>query len=150
MKEHLKIVSEKKIVYADPATGQVFDEETQTTKVVVGDSGEFIMLFVAIEAKLNDLSLSEERVFRHCCLQCNKKNEITFTRPTIERFSKESGLAEQTIRNCVSNLTKKKMLLTLHKGGGVYIVNPRYLCKQKLSEHKKLMRYVLDIVCPDC
>ena len=149
MKPHLKAVQTTNNIIVDSETGEELEESTTTRTIVAGDIGEFYTTYIALEARLNNLSLSEERVFRYCCMNCGRKNEITFTKPIIERFSKEGSLAEQTIRNCVSNLAKKNLLITIGKGGGVYIVNPRFINKQRISEHRKLLKYVLELVGPE-
>lgn len=147
MKEKLKTVGASHSVIVED--GVIVEETFQEDKVIVGDSGEFFLLYVSVQAKLKELSLSEERLFRYCCMECDKNNWINLSKDLREVCAVETGLAEQTIKNALSTLVKKCLLIKRSERGGNYMVNPRYLTKQGTKARKKLLKFVLEEN-PDC
>jgi hypothetical protein len=147
MKEKLKTVGTSHSMIVED--GVIVEESFQEDKVIVGDSGEFFLLYVSVHAKLKELSLSEERLFRYCCMECDRNNWINLSKDLRDVCIRETGLAAQTIKNALSTLVKKCLLIKRSERGGNYMVNPRYLTKQGTKARKKLLKFVLEEN-PDC
>ena len=147
MEERLKVSETSHSIILED--GKLVEESFHEDKVIVGNSGEFFLLYVSVQAKLNELSLSEERLFRYCCMGCDKDNWINLSKDLREMCVKSTGLAEQTIKNGLSNLVKKHLLIKKSERGGNYMLNPRYLTKQGTKARKKLLKFVLE-ECPNC
>ena len=147
MKEKLKTVGTSHSMIVED--GVIVEESFQEDKVVVGDSGEFFLLYVSVHAKLKELSLSEERLFRYCCMECDRNNWINLSKDLRDICIRETGLAAQTIKNALSTLVRKSLLIKRSERGGNYMVNPRYLTKQGTKARKKLLKFVLEEN-PDC
>jgi len=142
MKEKLKTVGTSHSMIVED--GVIVEESFQEDKVVVGDSGEFFLLYVSVHAKLKELSLSEERLFRYCCMECDRNNWINLSKDLRDICIRETGLAAQTIKNALSTLVRKSLLIKRSERGGNYMVNPRYLTKQGTKARKKLLKFVLE------
>lgn len=147
MKEKLKTVGTSHSMIVED--GVIVEESFQEDKVIVGDSGEFFLLYVSVHAKLKELSLSEERLFRYCCMECDRNNWINLSKDLRDICIRETGLATQTIKNALSTLVRKSLLIKRSERGGNYMVNPRYLTKQGTKARKKLLKFVLEEN-PDC
>lgn len=142
MKEKLKTVNTSHTAIIEE--GVLVENTYQEDKIVVGDSGEFFLLYVSVHAKLKELSFSEEILFRYCCMECDRNNYINLANDLRKVCVKESGLAEQTIKNALTILVKKNLLLKRSERGGNYMVNPRYLTKQGTKSRKQLLKFVLE------
>lgn len=79
---------------------------------------------VEVASVLNKLSLTEERLFIRCCVYCNYDKIINLSKDYREFSKWEFGLAEQTLRNCITNLVKEGLLIRVAKG--VYQVDVRW------------------------
>jgi predicted ferric reductase len=142
MKEKLKTVGVFQNTVVEDST--LVESSYEEDKVVVGSSGEFFLYYVAVHAKLKELSPSEAVLFTYCCMECDRNNWINLSKDLREICSKESGLAIQTIKNSLAVLVKKDLLLKKSERGGNYMVNPRYLTKQGTKARKKLLKFVLE------
>lgn len=142
MKEKLKTVGVAHTAIIEE--GKLVEDTYQEDKIIVGDSGEFFLYYVAVHAKLKELSPSEAVLFTYCCMECDRNNWINLSKDLREICAKESGLAIQTIKNSLAVLVKKDLLLKKSERGGTYMVNPRYLTKQGTKARKKMLKFVIE------
>lgn len=70
-------------------------------------------------------------------------NMITYNGVFKDQVMKRTGLKEGTIKNSLSNLVKKEMLLK-DKNKGVYYLNPKYFFKGKLGDRTKLIKRTIE------
>ena len=67
-------------------------------------------------------------------------NYVSLSSLLFEKIQESTGLKPQSIRNTISTLSKKKILLKDEKRRGIYYLNPRFFWKGKLSENARNMQ----------
>jgi hypothetical protein len=151
----MKLVTTKtdKVVnnYFDNTTGELIDVdiEQKEQSIIVDDEPNFAMIYTKIIGLIDGLDNTSIKVLMWGILNCNyNTNIVSFTKPMCEMIGQEYNLKYGSIKNAISKLATKQVLIAM--GSGMYRINPRYAWKGGSSERKKTMKYVLTIECPTC
>lgn len=146
MKEK-KVYTEKvKNNYIDTATGEVISTDVQVKhhKVVVPTKEAFAFQYAAIIGELKELSGRDIKVLTYCAINASTEtNELHLTSTVLGRIAEEFGSTVPSIRNSVSALAKKQILIPIK--GGSYAVNPKYYWKGTINGRSKVLKYVLTL-----
>lgn len=131
--------------------GEIITAEQTIIKKV--DAEEFCQVYLKDSIDFSELTGSEYRVLIQCWLfsayyKDDKTellgNMITYNGVFKEAVIQRTGLKEGTIKNCMSSLVKKNMLIKADNAKGVYYLNPKYFFKGKLGERTKLIKKVIE------
>jgi len=151
----MKLVTKRKETvqnnYFDQETGELIDVaiEKKEHTIVVDDEPAFAMVYTKIIGLIDGLDNTSIKVLMWGILNCNyNTNIVSFTKPMCDMIGEEYNLKYGSIKNAISKLSTRKVLLPM--GSGMYRINPRYAWKGGSSERKKTMQYVLTIECPGC
>lgn len=150
---HLKTVGTTAIQnnFIDPETGEYLDQEMHVKqhKILVNDEFEFYMVSLQAIGITHKLDLVSQNVLAYALTHCQfNTNLISLTKPCLEDMEKYLNYKVQTLRDAICRLKKAKVIIG--RGSGIYRVNPIYFWKGKTSEHKKTIKYVLEVECPEC
>jgi hypothetical protein len=148
MKPYLKNVKTETVSFVDTSTGELIENQVKKTNVVVQSREEFVQLYTSIEAKLLELTLSEERVLFYCILHCDKENLIRLSPYDKNIIEEKWNLASSTIANALTKLKSLKILIPL--GRSTFRINPVYAWKGTSNDRTQMLRRVLEIECPNC
>lgn len=76
----------------------------------------------------------------------NKGNCVFISKMLIADIQNVTTLKEQTIRNIISSLSKKKLLIKDTRFRGTYYLNPIYFFKGPLKERPKTTNFILSYI----
>jgi len=62
----------------------------------------------------------------------------------MERIEKDLCISRQTIRNCICNMSKSKILVKDKKHRATYYLNPKYFFKGRLEDLPKIRKVMLE------
>lgn len=71
-------------------------------------------------------------------------NMISLNKTLLNKISYETSIQEQSIRNMISSLKKKNLLLTKDGERGVYYLNPVYFFKGALTDRVKCYKKTIE------
>lgn len=148
MKEYIK---KETIINNHIVDGEFIEQDVETKKhVVVVDSAESMAYITStLIGVLDEISGVEMKVIAYCAINSEfNTNLVNLTKPACEIMSNKISLKYQTIKNAISSLKKKNILVSL--GSGTYRVNPRYSWRGTKTDRKKTMKYILEVECPNC
>jgi hypothetical protein len=148
MKPYLKNVKTVTNSFIDTSTGELIEKEEKRTNVVVQSREEFVQVYTSIEAKLLELSLSEERVLFYCILHCDRENLIRISSYDKKQMQDKWKIANSTIANALTTLKRLKILIPLERGA--FRINPTYAWKGTSNDRTTMLKRVLEIECPQC
>lgn len=148
MSKYLRNGHTHEIVTVDSDTGELIDVEIKTEKYVLENREEFIQLYSSIHSKLNELDRSSSKLFNYCLFNCDRENIVHMSGFTKNKISESTGMALSTINNGMVGLVKKKLLTKI--GRATYRVNPIYAWKDSTASRSKMIKYVLEVECPNC
>jgi len=137
--------------YFDQETGELVDVSVEQKEhtIVVDDEPSFAMVYTKLIGLIDGLDNTSIKILMWGILNCNyNTNIVSFTKPMCDMIGEEYSLKYGSIKNAISKLSTRKVLLPM--GSGMYRINPRYAWKGGSSERKKTMQYVLTIECPGC
>lgn len=148
MKPYLKNVKTETHSFVDSTTGELIENQIKKTNVVVQSREEFVQVYTSIEAKLLELSLSEERVLFYCILHCDRENLIKISSYDKKQMQDKWKIASSTIANALTTLKRLKILIPLERGA--FRINPTYAWKGNSIDRTMMLKRVLEIECPNC
>lgn len=148
MKPYLKNVKTETVSFIDTSTGELIENQVKKTNVVVQSREEFVQLYISIEAKLLELTPSEERVLFYCILHCDRENLIRLSSYDKKIIEDKWKIAPSTIANALSRLKALKILIPLERA--TFRINPTYAWKGSSNDRTQMLRRVLEIECPNC
>lgn len=150
----MKVITKKETVlnrHWDLETNELVSEEIEVKKhKLVVDSKES-MAFISsyILGLFHDLDGTELKLITYCAVNAEyNSNTVNLTRPMCGIIEEKLGIGYQTIKNTITKLKKKNILIPM--GSGTYRVNPKYSWKGTSDERRKVMQYVLEVECPNC
>lgn len=130
--------------------GELISAEQTIVKKV--NAEEFCQIYLRDSEDFSTLTGSEYRVLVQCWLFSTyykdektdmPGNMITYNGVFKDQVMNRTGLKEGTIKNSLSSLVKKEMLIK-DKNKGVYYLNPKYFFKGKLGDRTKLVKRVIE------
>ena len=148
MQTYLKTVYSESNTTIDSESGEVLDVQVKEKKILVETREEFIQVYTSIEAKIINMSLSEERVWMYTLLHCDKQNIIRITTYDKKIIDEKWGLSPSTVANSITKLAELGLLIRLERA--TYRVNPRYAWKGNSHDRGMMLTHVLTIECPHC
>jgi hypothetical protein len=148
MKAHLKTVYTEAQTTIDSETGEVIDVTTKEVKVLTDTREEFLQFYISLEAKIIEMSLSEERLLMYCIIHCDRNNVINIGSYAKKEINNKYKIASSTIANGLSQLMSKGVIVRV--GRGAYKINPRYVWKGNSNDRRSSLKYFLEVECPNC
>ena len=126
----------------DKETGELLSQEIKTIKKVKAD--EFIQVYLNdMSGMMNITSKSELRVllyfWKYSTYVTDNQpgNMVSINSVMMKNISEEMDINIQSIRNIISSLKKKSLIIADKNGRGVYYLNPTYFFKGALSDRAK-------------
>ncbi len=145
----VKLMTKSKMDISDKKTGEIIitDKEIIKTEYLVYDKGDsFFQSYSQIVGLYKNLNGSDIKVLTFCMVNINYNlNVITLNKFMINEISNAFGLKPQTIKNSISVLKKKNVLIP--EGAGSYRMNPQYFWKGKINDRKQNMKFILEMEC---
>ena len=140
-------VQEKTIV--DQFTGEILSAE-KTIIRTVRNTDEFIQVYLNDMKGLMDInSCSEFKVLMWMWKMSDFLDEKQFGNAIgisgllFNRLKKECNIKDQTVRNTISSLAKKGLLIKDDNIRGTYYLNPKFFFKGALSDRTKCLTSVI-------
>lgn len=131
--------------------GELLDssEDIKTHKLVFNSKESFSFMYAFFLGLLDDLDNTTIKVLSWCSINCTyNSNIVNLTKPMCEKITSLYGIQYQTIKNSITKLKKKNILIAL--GSGTYCINPRYVWRGESKERLKTMKYILEMECSEC
>jgi len=128
-------------------TGEV-KENIKQIKFLANSNEEFYLLFSSVLGIFTQMNQAEIRVYAHFLKEYKVGSDIAVPKGIREIIGQSTSLKSGSVANALTQLVEKKLLYTISKG--IYKINPRYAFKGSTSERKKLMKFILEVECPDC
>lgn len=131
--------------------GELISADVTTLKKV--NAEEFCQIYLRDNEEFYQLSKAENNVLAvcwYCSIYYNDPefnypgNKITLDEDLRDRIKDKTKLASGTIKNAVSSLVKKGMLLKDEKYKSIYYLNPKYFFKGRITDRTKLIRHTIE------
>lgn len=126
--------------------GEVVSAEITTVKKVSME--QFCQIYLEDNADFYNLSKSEYSVLAMCWKMSSyyddspiPGNKVYCTKDFIDKCMITCQLQLSTVRNALTNLVKKSMLIKDKDYKAVYYLNPKFFFKGKLSDRTKVIRH---------
>ena len=139
----------KEVNNVDFTTGEILTTETTIIKKVNAD--EFIQVYLDdISGLLRISSKTEMAVltwlwkYSVYAEEGQPGNMVSLSPVLFESIKNSSDLSDGTIRNAMSDLKKKNLIISHDKFRGTYYLNPKYFFKGKLSDRTESYKLSLE------
>lgn len=118
--------------------GEILSAEVKTIKTVSAE--QFCQIYLRDNEEFYKLSKAESNVLAVLWYTSNYYEDKEL-RDTIKI---KTNLAAGTIRNTITSLVKKKMLLKDSRYKAVYYLNPEYFFKGKISDRTQIIKNIIE------
>ena len=131
--------------------GEIISAEVTTIKKVSAE--QFMQVYLQDNEEFYKLSKAESNILSVCWLMSTYYNDreldypgnkVVYNSELRDRIIIKTGLKESTIKNGMSSLTKKEMLIKDPDHRGIYYLNPKYFFKGKLSDRTKVIKHLTE------
>ncbi len=135
-------VKQREII--DMETGELLERYQTQDWVVKVNTDEFVFFYKKLFSVLKDISESDLRVFMAIMFRVDYSTAvIRLDKYIIDLICEDLGFKEGTVRNSISALSKKCILIKDNNFRGVYRVNPECSWKGNQSDRPKALRVLL-------
>ena len=132
--------------------GEILSAEVKTIKTVSAE--QFCQIYLRDNEEFYKLSKAESNVLAVLWYTSNyyedkdralPGNKISLDEELRDTIKIKTNLAAGTIRNTITSLVKKKMLLKDSRYKAVYYLNPEYFFKGKISNRTQIIKNIMSI-----
>lgn len=131
--------------------GEIISAEVKTIKTVSAE--QFCQIYLRDNEEFYKLSKAESNVLAVLWYTSNyyedteralPGNKISLDEELRDTIKVKTNLASGTIRNTITSLVKKKMLLKDSRYKSVYYLNPEYFFKGKISDRTQIIKNIIE------
>lgn len=131
--------------------GEILSAEVKTIKTVSAE--QFCQIYLRDNEEFYKLSKAESNVLAVLWYTSNyyedkdralPGNKISLDEELRDTIKIKTNLAAGTIRNTITSLVKKKMLLKDSRHKAVYYLNPEYFFKGKISDRTQIIKNIIE------
>ena len=131
--------------------GEILSAEVKTIKTVSAE--QFCQIYLRDNEEFYKLSKAESNVLAVLWYTSNyyedkdralPGNKISLDEELRDTIKIKTNLAAGTIRNTITSLVKKKMLLKDSRNKAVYYLNPEYFFKGKISDRTQIIKNIIE------
>lgn len=131
--------------------GEILSAEVKTIKTVSAE--QFCQIYLRDNEEFYKLSKAESNVLAVLWYTSNyyedkdralPGNKISLDEELRDTIKIKTNLAAGTIRNTITSLVKKKMLLKDSRYKAVYYLNPEYFFKGKISDRTRIIKNIIE------
>ena len=131
--------------------GEILSAEVKTIKTVSAE--QFCQIYLRDTEEFYKLSKAESNVLAVLWYTSNyyedkdralPGNKISLDEELRDTIKIKTNLAAGTIRNTITSLVKKKMLLKDSRYKAVYYLNPEYFFKGKISDRTQIIKNIIE------
>ena len=131
--------------------GEILSVEVKTIKTVSAE--QFCQIYLRDNEEFYKLSKAESNVLAVLWYTSNyyedkdralPGNKISLDEELRDTIKIKTNLAAGTIRNTITSLVKKKMLLKDSRYKAVYYLNPEYFFKGKISDRTQIIKNIIE------
>ena len=131
--------------------GEILSAEVKTIKTVSAE--QFCQIYLRDNEEFYKLSKAESNVLAVLWYTSNyyedkdrelPGNKISLDEELRDTIKIKTNLAAGTIRNTITSLVKKKMLLKDSRYKAVYYLNPEYFFYGKISERTQMIKNIIE------
>lgn len=131
--------------------GEILSAEVKTIKTVSAE--QFCQIYLRNNEEFYKLSKAESNVLAVLWYTSNyyedkdralPGNKISLDEELRDTIKIKTNLAAGTIRNTITSLVKKKMLLKDSRYKAVYYLNPEYFFKGKISDRTQIIKNIIE------
>lgn len=131
--------------------GEIISAEIKTLKNVSVE--QFCQIYLQENEEFFTLSKAESNVLAVCWYTSNyyednefmlPGNKVTLDEQLRDLIKLKTGLAYGTVKNTITSLVKKEMLIKDEKYKSIYYLNPKYFFKGRISDRTKLLKHTIE------
>ena len=131
--------------------GEILSAEVKTIKTVSAE--QFCQIYLRDNEEFYKLSKAESNVLAVLWYTSNyyedkdralPGNKISLDEELRDTIKIKTNLAAGTIRNTITSLVKKRMLLKDSRYKAVYYLNPEYFFKGKISNRTQIIKNIIE------
>lgn len=131
--------------------GEILSAEVKTIKTISAE--QFCQIYLRDNEEFYKLSKAESNVLAVLWYTSNyyedkdralPGNKISLDEELRDTIKIKTNLAAGTIRNTITSLVKKKMLLKDSRYKAVYYLNPEYFFKGKISDRTQIIKNIIE------
>lgn len=131
--------------------GEILSAEVKTIKTVSAE--QFCQIYLRDNEEFYKLSKAESNVLAVLWYTSNyyedkdralPGNKVSLDEELRDTIKIKTNLAAGTIRNTITSLVKKKMLLKDSRYKAVYYLNPEYFFKGKISDRTQIIKNIIE------
>lgn len=133
------------------AGGEIISAQIKTIRTIKAE--QFCQVYLQDNEEFFKLSKSESNVLAVLWYTSNyyedkdislPGNKISLDEQLRDVIKKKTGLASGTIKNTVTSLVAKKMILKDTRYKSVYYLNPEYFFKGKISDRTNIIKNIVE------
>lgn len=131
--------------------GEIISAEIKTIKTV--NAEQFCQIYLRDNEEFFKLTKAEANVLSVLWYTSNyyedkdmalPGNKISLDEQLRDVIKAKTGLASGTIKNTITSLTKKKMILKDVRYSSVYYLNPEYFFKGKINDRTQIIKNITE------
>lgn len=145
---YLKTGLTDRLTVVDSQTGEVLNEIVKKHKYLAKSKEEFFLVYVSLLGIFKKLSHPETKVYCYLLENHIIGANIAITNKLRVIIGKETKLSPGTVSNALGFLTEKRLIYSPQRG--LYKLNPRYAYQGSTADREKLLKFILEVECPDC
>lgn len=137
--------------FIDRETGELIDTDSveKGDVLIVDTQEEFTSLYYLIMGAVRGLDKTSILLLLWSAIKAQyNTNVVTFNKPICDIITEDTGLKYQSIKNAVSRMARMRILIPM--GSATYRVNPAYAWRGPKDGRKTMMKYILEVQCPEC
>jgi len=151
-KSNLKLgfVERNTVIDAD---GVVVSENLKKHNYLANNKEQFFLGYVTILSVFKKISGPSIKVYSYLLMNYNTGTMIGINmaiKQDIKKFIESKAKGVGPIDNCLSELTKEKLLFKQPDITGGYFINPRYAFKGSSRDRNSALKAVIELGCKDC
>lgn len=133
------------------AGGEIISAQIKTIRTIKAE--QFCQVYLQDNEEFFKLSKSESNVLAVLWYTSNyyedkdislPGNKISLDEQLRDVIKKKTGLASGTIKNTITSLVTKKMILKDTRYKSVYYLNPEYFFKGKISDRTNIIKNIVE------
>lgn len=131
--------------------GEILSAEIKTIKKV--DAEQFCQIYLRDNEEFYKLTKAESNILAVLWYTSNyyedkeqqlPGNKVSLDEQLRDTIKQKTGCAYGTIKNTISSLVKKQMLLKDNRYKSVYYLNPQFFFKGKITDRSKIIRNIVE------
>ena len=147
-KAYLKTGSTTITRNVDISTGEVIDEQINTTKYIANTAEEFFLMYSSMVLILKGSTDVRMKLFAALLERYSKGQEFSIPKSLKEILAKEVNCSARSFDSAVTSLAEDNVIIRTDRS--LYRINPRHVFQGSSNERNNQLKSVIELYCKEC